>query len=82
MMEYGYMEDESAASYAHVIEECFVRALSVVLAGGNDERLRFHAEYGCIAVPFIASRIININPSAATLDEFISGMLEEMRSNN
>jgi hypothetical protein len=63
MLEFGYMEDESVASIAHVIEECLVRALSVVLSGGSEERLRFHAQYGCDSVPFIASCVRVINPT-------------------
>lgn len=78
MMELGYMADGSAASAAHAIEECFVRALSVVLAGGGDERLCSHAEYGCTSVPFIASRLSKMNLPAATLGELIADVLGDM----
>jgi hypothetical protein len=67
MIEFGYMTDDSVASITHVIEECFVRAISVVLAGKSDERLNIHAEYGCDSVPFIASHFKTIHP---TIDEF------------
>ena len=46
MLEFGYMQNESTASIVDVIEECFVRALSVELSGGGDERLLSHAEFG------------------------------------
>lgn len=75
MIEFGYMEDDSATSVAHVIEECFVRALAVVLSGGSDERLQFHAEYGCGSVPFIASRTRRVEPSISTLRELIVDVL-------
>jgi hypothetical protein len=45
MIEFGYMEDDSAASITHVIEECFVRAVAVVLAEKGNERLQLHTEY-------------------------------------
>jgi len=80
MMEFGYMENESADSAAHVIEECFVRAIAVTLSGGNDERLRFHAEYGCNSVPFIASYIRRIKLSYANLGELIHDVLDKMKT--
>ncbi len=79
MMQFGYMEDESAESAANVIEECCVRALAVTLSGGSDERLQFHAEYGCTSVPFIASRIRRMKPSYTSLNEFIRNILDEMK---
>lgn len=80
MIEFGYMEDESAASAAHVIEECFVRAIAVTLSGKNDERLRFHAEYGCNSVPFIASYVKHMKLSFANLGEFIQDVLNKMKT--
>ena len=71
MMEFGYMEDDSASSITHVIEECFVRAISVVLAGKRDERLYVHAEYGCDSVPFIASHFIKLSPTVNEFGAFI-----------
>lgn len=79
MIEFGYMEDDSVESIAHVIEECFVRALAVTLSGGTDERLRTHAEYGCESVPFIASCVREINPTNSTLNMFIQEVLTRMR---
>ena len=82
MLEFGYMTDDSAASVAHVIEECFVRAVAVILAGKGEERLRVHAEYGCDSIPFIASRFKTVRPSAAGFGEFIDAVLAEMIGQN
>ena len=81
MIELGYMEDDSVSSITHAIEECFVRALSVLLAGKGDERLRAHAEFGCDGVPFIASHFKNIRPAANELGAFIDAVLTEMTIN-
>ena len=78
MMEYGYMADESAASAAHGIEECFVRAFAVVFSGGSEERLQFHRRYGCDAVPKIAALIRQINPDNQSLGCFIKDVLLEV----
>jgi len=75
MMEYGYMADDSADSITHVIEECFVRAISVVLAKKSDERLQFHAKYGCDSVPFIASHFKSIRPTINDMGTFIDTVL-------
>lgn len=80
MIEFGYLENDSASSIAHVIEECFVRAFSVVFSGGNEDRLQFHAQYGCDSVPFIASRIKSIRPSYNTLGNFVNDILNDMKS--
>jgi hypothetical protein len=80
MMEYGYMTDDSAASAAHVMEECFVRAFSVVFSGGSEERLQFHGRYGCDAVPKIAALIRQIHPDDQSLGSFIKDVLSEMKS--
>jgi len=79
MIEFGYMENESATSITHVIEECFVRAFSVVLSGGNEERLQFHARYGCDSVPFIASCIPSLCPSYKDLEYFVTSILNAMK---
>ena len=78
MIEFGYMENESSSSIAHVIEECFVRAFATVLSGGNEERLQFHARYGCDSVPFIASRIHSDHPSYQELGNFVANILSTM----
>ncbi|MDR0897478.1 MAG: hypothetical protein LBN04_06435 [Oscillospiraceae bacterium] len=56
MLETGYMADASAAAKAHVLEECFVRALSVVLSGGGSERVDFHQRCGFRGVAHLAER--------------------------
>jgi hypothetical protein len=73
------MKDDSGASAAHVIEECFVRALAVVLSGGDDERLKFHAGYGFTSVPHIASYIRSMQLSYINLVELVSKVLKEVR---
>ena len=78
MMEFGYMADDSVDSIAHVIEECFVRAVSVVLANKNDERLNAHVMYGCDGVPFIALHFKNMKPTVKEFGEFIDVVLECM----
>lgn len=80
MLQYGYMNDESSAALSHVIEECFVRAFSVVLAGRSERRLQFHAEYGCDSVPYIASQIIKMSPTIKTLGKFVSSKLNDYSS--
>jgi hypothetical protein len=78
MIEFGYMVDDSVDSVTHVIEECFVRAMSVVLANKDDERLRTHAKYGCDGVPFIASHFKSIHPTMEETGTFIDTVLENM----
>ena len=78
MIEFGYMVDYSADSITHVIEECFVRAISVVLANKSDERLLFHAEFGCDSVPNIASHFKTIRPTVNEIGTFIETVLSGM----
>jgi len=80
IMEFGYMEDDSAASITHVIEECFVRAVSVVLAAKSDERLRVHAAYGCDSVPFIASQFKDMRPTISEFGSFVNTVLAKTHS--
>lgn len=82
MMEFGYMEDDSASSITHVIEECFVRALSVVLAGKDEERLRAHVDFGCDGVPFIASHFKIIRPTINDLGIFMDTVFTDMLIKN
>ena len=77
MMEFGYMDDDTATSITHVMEECFVRAISVVLAGKGDERLYAHAEYGCDSVPMIAHYFKTIRPTVNELGSFIDTVLAD-----
>ena len=74
MIELGYMVDDTAVSISHAIEECFVRAMSVVLANKNDERLQAHAKYGFNSVPFIAIHFKEILPTADKLESFINAV--------
>lgn len=76
MKEYGYLEDESEASAAHVMEESFVRALSVYLAGGSEDRLKLHSDLGFFAVPFIAKKAEESQPCAHTLGVFMNRAMD------
>jgi len=75
MIEFGYMVDDSDESITHVIEECFVRATSVVLANKSDERLLAHAAYGCDGVPLIASFFKSMRPTVKDMGTFIDAVL-------
>jgi len=72
------MVDDSVDSITHVIEECFVRAMSVVLANKDDGRLRAHAKYGWDGVPFIASYFKSIHPTIKETGAFIDTVLWEV----
>jgi len=76
MMELGYMVDDSAESIAHVIEECIVRAVSVVLANKDDKRLQSHANYGCDGVPYIAGQFKRMRPNIEEFERFIDAILQ------
>lgn len=76
MMELGYLRDDSIDSVAHVLEECLVRALSVVLSGGPEARLREHAAYGCTSVPWLGQAAAGQPPTAATLGAWLRAALE------
>lgn len=77
MLELGYMADRSAASAAHAIEETFVRALSTVLSGGGEERLRFHASCGFTVVPEIGRQVRQMEPVLETLGQLVQYVLAE-----
>ena len=79
MGKFGYMPDDTAASAARVIEECFVRALAVILSRGNDERLQAHTDSGFYSVPFIGWNLKQIKISYLNLGEFIDDILIKMR---
>ncbi len=79
MHAFGYLVDDSAESAAHVMEECFVRALSTWYAGGGDDRLRMHAAFGCTSVPMIASHVARLGTTAATLHTLVDCVLENMK---
>ena len=72
------MVDDSIDSITHVIEECFVRAMSTVLANKSDDRLCFHAKYGFNSVPFIASYFMAIRPTVQKMDIFIDTVFLNM----
>ncbi len=78
MRAFGYMEDDSVESATHVLEECLVRALAVVLSGGSEERLREHAALGCTSVPLLAQSVKELQPDAATLGAWIHTVLGRM----
>jgi len=82
MMELGYMDDGSASSIIHAIEECFVRAISVVLASKSDERLYAHASYGFVGVPFIASHFKKICPTVNKFGAFIDTVFSDMTNDH
>jgi len=81
MQELGYMIDDEAASIAHVIEECFVRALSSILAYGNEGRLQIHVDCGFTGLPTIAKHFEKHRPTNESLGDFIDivlkGVVEE-----
>lgn len=79
MLELGYMTDRSAASAAHAVEETFVRALSTVLSGGGEDRLRSHASFGFEAAPEIGRQARQAKPDLRTLGEFVRRVLDERR---
>lgn len=79
MLELGYMEDESTASVARAIEECFARALSVILSGGKDEHLQVHSDSGFDSVPFLGWNIRRLKISYVNLGEFIDKALNKIR---
>jgi len=75
MIELGYMADDSSGSAAHAIEECFVRAISAVLAGESGERLNMHSEFGFNGAPLIAARFKNVKPIYNNFGTFIDKIL-------
>jgi hypothetical protein len=56
MLKMGYMADTLATSTAHVLEECFVRALSVALSGCESARIAFHRDCGFRLTPYLAEQ--------------------------
>ena len=75
MMALGYMHDDSAASCARAIEECIVRAVSVMLARGGKERLKAHAADGFVGVLRTGDLFGQIRPSVRGLGGFIAELL-------
>ena len=75
MRQFGYMQHDSPTSAAHVIEECFVRALAAALSGGDGQR---HGQYGWDGVPLIAARIRALAPSHEGLGSFVADILKSL----
>jgi len=80
MQELGYMQtvDDDPAYTSHIIEECFVRALSATLAGGGEGRLQSHINCGFTGLPTIADYFEEHRPKAANLGDFIDTTLKGM----
>ncbi|MCL2217386.1 MAG: hypothetical protein FWB91_10260 [Defluviitaleaceae bacterium] len=84
MIDLGYINhqaithvDDYKPAYARVIEECFVRGISTVLAGGGVRRLSVHANNGFGSVPAIGFFFEKLRPKAHDLGEFITHVLRE-----
>ena len=65
-------------SNEHVTEECFVRTLSTILAGGGEGRMQSHVNCGFIGVPAIAKYFEEHRPKAENLGDFIDIALKGM----
>jgi len=78
MKQLGYMPSDSPISAGHVIEECFVRVLSVILSGGGEKRLQGHVRQGFSGLPAIAKYFKNHRPTSDSLGEFIDIILKGM----
>jgi len=63
--------DDYKPHYVRVIEECIVRGISTVLAGGGDSRLAVHANDGFGSVPAIGVLFRQMRPEANVLGSFI-----------
>lgn len=73
---WGYWEGDSLQTAVHAAEECFARGLSAALAGKPEERMREHASCGFLAVPFIAFQAGRLQPTSASLGDFLRRTLE------
>ena len=80
MKKLGYMQKDNPTYIAHVIEECFVRALSIILAGGGESRLKMHVGYGFTGLPAIAKFYDNYRPTVENLGDFVDAVLKVMAS--
>ncbi|MCL2377330.1 MAG: hypothetical protein FWC76_08065 [Defluviitaleaceae bacterium] len=78
MKEIGYMQGDDAAYIADVIQECFVRVLSIYLAGGIEGRLKSHVSYGFTGLSTIAKYFEIRRPKAENLGDFVDIVLEGM----
>jgi hypothetical protein len=77
MRELGYMQNSD--NIAHVIiEECFVRALSAILAGGGERRLESHVDMGFTGLPAIGNYFREYRPKSDGLGDFIDIVLKGM----
>jgi hypothetical protein len=70
-----YMADTSAASKAHVLEECFVRALSVALSGCESARIAFHRDCGFLLTPYLAERFGEIEMNHVNVLQVVKSTL-------
>jgi len=62
----------------YVTQECFVRALSTILAGGGEGRMQSHVNCGFVGVPTIAKYFEEHRPKAENLTDFIETVLKGM----
>ncbi|MDR2182606.1 MAG: hypothetical protein LBE55_00355 [Clostridiales bacterium] len=60
----------------YVTEECFVRALSTILAGGKKGRVQSHVNCGFVGVPTIVDFFEKHRPNADNLGDFIDSVLK------
>jgi len=76
MKKLGYMQENSSACIADVIEECFVRALSIILAGGDEGRMKRHVSYGFTGLNIISNYFAVHRPKVENLGGFVDIVLE------
>jgi aminoglycoside phosphotransferase (APT) family kinase protein len=78
MLRMGYMADASAESKVHILEESFVRALSVTLSGNGSERADFHKNSGFCLTAYLAERF---GESEINRDNIMRVVKEQMTEN-
>lgn len=67
--------EDYTAEHLRMVEDCFARGISTVMAGGGVPRLAEHANEGFGSVPFIGSSFKESKPKVAQLDVFIEDVL-------
>jgi predicted nucleotidyltransferase len=77
MLQMGYMADTSAESKTHVLEECFVRALSVTLSGGGSARADFHKNSGFRLTAYLAERFGKSDVTREIITRVVNDVLSE-----
>ncbi|MCL2574341.1 MAG: hypothetical protein FWE34_07320 [Defluviitaleaceae bacterium] len=80
MKDIGYIREGDITTMVHTMEDCFVRALSTILAGGGMGRMKSHINIGFSGLPAIAEYYEEHRPKAIRLGEFIDAVLEGMAS--